>query len=194
MESILFTLRVLRRRLPEYVMSYPCPPCCGVATLNCTLCTFATRPTQWVADLGVGGLVDNGCSECDQVKGQYTLNANHDGGNCIWDFVDTNYCSASCALLPSSLDLLVSLSIVSATDWKWLCRVELRCQSGSPTGHVIEDFESTGSTDADCFDLGGDGVGNKITLTRQGASLDRFNTNAGSDAGRLPATIEVWAP
>lgn len=158
--------------------------CCGEGI--CDRCTYASKPDPWIMDVGAGGWVDELCDHCDQVSGEYTLDEWFPSV-CIWRYTLDPACTSPGA----SYYFQVSLShfpVGVGASWKWQGYIEIR---DSWYGSIFSEayYDSAESTDSDCWDLGGNGVGNKITLNKASETHQ-----LGVCSSTLPATVDVWAP
>jgi len=170
-------------------MSWPCQPCCRGR--NCELCGFDARPAQWAVDLGTPfGLVDDRCDFCDQITGQYTLGRGVTDPNklsvCQWGFASTDVCDVP---FISDLDLLVLFHHdFSAPSWNW--RVDITLTDQLNNVHMRLGYETTGTTENDCWHFGGQGSTDKVTLTKTDENIQStLCTSTG-----LATTIEAWTP
>ncbi len=170
-------------------MSYPCPPCCGRAFLDCGLCNFGRDIPTLEVDVGVGGWVDDACDFCDEVAGQYTLPVD-ELGRCLWEYHNPTegLCGGGNGTLRINAQMVPNL----VPPWKWEVEVFL----GPPGGPgVISRAVYNSSTDTnseDCFFFGGDGSTDKMTLQKTSDSHSGFPVPPCS--GTLSTSIEMWAP
>ena len=168
-------------------MSYPCPPCCG-GSFGCPRCTFDNRPSEWIADLTGFAMVDRFCDYCDQVTGEYTMAFASTA--CVWEFSDPDVCRSG----GGQTDLSVSLGYtnVGSTAWKLLALATLNNLSG---GHTSVWYETTGTTDSNCWFFGGQGSTDKVTLDYQSdVSIGTAWPCSTTPGTPYPATITTWAP
>jgi hypothetical protein len=166
--------------------------CCGEHSCGPDFCTFASIPTPWTADLGAGGWTNDNCNQCVNVGGQYTLDVNeaHDPlDNCTWEYVAEDYCTVAPydnARLLVHLDHRIAGDL---TNWFWWLLVSL-----SSGGVIVSSATYESATTAeeegfdDCWFLGGNGVGDKITMNK--TSESHFYVCAGA----LPDPVQVWVP
>ena len=154
--------------------------CCGV---DCGRCSFVDKPESWVVDLGAGGWVDDDCDYCDQIAGQFTLDYLSD---CKWQYLAESVCT-----FVFNYDLAIDLRYeeTGGSDWRWWLQVDLR----HPAVSSVALYRSATSSNADCFNLGGEDSLNKITLNK----FNEFHINSGSVfscSGTLDDPIEIWVP
>ncbi len=172
-------------------MSYPCPPCCGERTLTCEACSFDAYPTQWSVDLGAGGLIDDQCDFCDQIQGQYSLGLTTGclwagAAPCQWEYSAIGVCDYL------GLDLLITLAhVFTSPTWIWQVDVVLLSDASSCSQVEVRIVYATATpTEAeDCWHFGGQGSGDKITLTKVSEVIQ-----SSVCTGNLPATIDIWVP
>ncbi len=180
-------------------MSYPCPPCCGVASLNCTDCTFDVKPQEWKVDLGAASWVDSGdCDGCDQVAGEYTLTLNSGLGQCVWRYTQDDICTKpGCGCTGSTLSITLYRERISpfVGEWTWRLEVIISWASTTDSKCVRECWRPNAgtSTDTDCLDLGGDGSGNKIQMDAGSCPGTPF-CGTSLCTGSLNDPVHIWIP
>ncbi len=140
--------------------------------------------------MGVGGWVTpppgfGECDFCDDVAGQYTLDFT---AGCVWNFTQEDVCTS----FGDDFDLTVELSHLpndtpaTCSNWQWDLVVTLAADVIGKAATAT--YRSSASTDNDCFDLGGEGTTDRITLTKFSET-----TEIGACQGNLPNTVEIWA-
>jgi len=176
--------------LPPLIMPFAgWYPCCG--GLTCPLCLFENdRPTEWIADLGVGGWVNASCDYCDQIGGEYTM-PRWELPVCVWstgEIVDV--CTTAPFGYTPYLKVVLSHNRVApeSTEWRWRVFVQLHhADVVYSHAYYVTDF----TEDSDCWFFGGQDDEHKIELTKLGGS----EVHAGGlCTGNLPNTIHIWVP
>ena len=163
----------------------PCADCC-TRLLNCVDCSFAIRPDSWIVDVGVGGWIDSACNYCDQISGQYTLD---DYINlCEWRYGPIpNVCTTVPWGWTPDFYIILWLQWVGETNWRVMVNVVLHYHD---LVYSSARYRTDATLDIDCWHFGGQGPGDKITLTKFVA-----DTHANAlCSGSMPNTIEAWAP
>jgi hypothetical protein len=185
----------------------------GCECFDCTKCSGA--PTEWVADLGVGGWTQNACyvSPCEAFAGEINLNRidiSGDGGStcshnnfslclglddvcCLWQGAVHGRCTSDPFTLPcvycpnlSGGKSQPALALHSlGATWKYTLWVYLTCNY---IGYSRVIYSSSESSSIDCMDLiGEDG---KITLTKDS---EAHVPTAKPCVGTMPTTVDIWA-
>lgn len=162
-----------------------CPECeCTIddASEPCGCCD-ADFPSaaEYVVDLDVGGLTDDGCSGCDEIAGAYVLT---NIATCIWQYEEElGTCVVNAVTVAATLRITLQL-MSSGGTCKWRLSVAYGGttiqDASNPEGAFFPTiYESSNlATDEDCQD--------PVTLTKvvDGTSFDACN-------GSLPATVDI---
>ncbi len=158
-------------------------PCCK-EILNCPECDFDTYPNTWKVDLGVGGWTDDLCDGCNTISGEYEPEL-FTVATCLWRYVQDVICTGYF----DAFQVWVIHRWTGFNDWLW--EVEVTIDIATGTGffdRAIATYRTTESTSNNCWDLGGQGVGNKISVPLF------FEDVSDVCNGGLPDTIEIWVP
>ena len=159
---------------------------------NCPYCKFATKPTEWKADLGAGGWVDSvTCDFCDQVAGEYTLDLTDPASSCIWQYYAEGVCGAM-----SSVVVTLKTRWVAAGQWKWRLDAVLYKWTTTDTTCIRQCWDSADSVfsaNPNCYDLGGVGSGDKIQMDHVACGDSPF-CGTSLCTGSLPDPVHIWVP
>lgn len=156
-------------------MPYPC--CCR--RFNCGPCC-PSLPAALVADLGVGGWVNDACNDCDEVAGEWTLPFSFDGSfSCIYgDTFELGDCPGATA--PEAFGITAELNDNTCL---WTLQVQYTAQIGFFASKTTTVYQST--SDSCVF---------PVTMEK----ISEVNDSLGGgtcdiSGGGLPATVYLKA-
>lgn len=165
---------------------------------QCPQCVFSPEPipTEWKADLGVGGWVDSGaCDGCDQVVGEFTLDRLEPVTNCEWMYELEDICSKpACGCTGSSLEIWLRQRWVAEGQWRWWLDAVIFWASTTDIGCIRQLWQSAVSSDQNCYDLGGQGPGDKIQMDRVFPLPDAPWCGYTLCTSSLPDPVHIWVP
>jgi len=175
--------------------------CCCPEPTECPYCTFeAGIPNTWKADLGVGGWIDTVvCEYCDQVAGEYTLpDYSTPNARCRWRYAAGREAGVCGPGAWSDFQIWLLTRWVAAGQWKWHLRAVMHRWSDTFTSCFHQCWESEDSVFSetpDCYDLGGEGPGDKIEMHGVSCPFDLWGSCTDEICtGDLPDPVHIWVP
>ena len=162
-----------------------CPECCEEETPVCTITAgdcLGEMPDAMIVDLGVGGLSDSGCSQCDEILGEFEVASTYTPVNpdCAWQYAAKGMCGTYEA------DLTIDLfRFPGVGGWGWQVNVLI---DSSPSGyyqHEVSYKSDIFKYDSDCWQPDDEG---EVALTKVSEfEIGYYEACTGS----LPGTITI---